>query len=229
MKKINIAIDGYSSTGKSTIAKQLAAKLGYIYVDSGAMYRAVSLYAMQQGYINNSHFDKESLVNNLDKIHLDFKFNVDLGYAEMFLNDVNVEQEIRRIDVSNFVSTIAAVPEVRLKLVEQQQQMGKNKGVVMDGRDIGTVVFKDAELKLFMTASNDIRAKRRFDELRLKGEKVTLAQVRKNIEQRDKIDTTRADSPLVQAKDAVLFDNSFLSREAQFVKLFNLVYEKIKV
>ncbi|NDK18289.1 MAG: cytidylate kinase, partial [Zetaproteobacteria bacterium] len=122
MKKINIAIDGYSSTGKSTIAKQLAAKLGYIYVDSGAMYRAVSLYAMQQGYINNSHFDKESLVNNLDKIHLDFKFNVDLGYAEMFLNDVNVEQEIRRIDVSNFVSTIAAVPEVRLKLVEQQQQ-----------------------------------------------------------------------------------------------------------
>ncbi|PJA06279.1 MAG: cytidylate kinase, partial [Flavobacteriales bacterium CG_4_10_14_0_2_um_filter_35_18] len=169
MKKINIAIDGYSSTGKSTIAKQLAAKLGYIYVDSGAMYRAVSLYAMQQGYINNSHFDKESLVNNLDKIHLDFKFNVDLGYAEMFLNDVNVEQEIRRIDVSNFVSTIAAVPEVRLKLVEQQQQMGKNKGVVMDGRDIGTVVFKDAELKLFMTASNDIRAKRRFDELRLKG------------------------------------------------------------
>lgn len=228
MKKINIAIDGYSSTGKSTIAKQLATKLGYIYVDSGAMYRAVSLYAMQQGYINNSHFDKESLINNLDKIHLDFKFNTDLGYAEMFLNDVNVEQEIRRIDVSNFVSTIAAVPEVRLKLVEQQQQMGKNKGVVMDGRDIGTVVFKDAELKLFMTASSDIRAKRRFDELQLKDEKVTLVQVRKNIEQRDKIDTTRADSPLVQAKDAVLFDNSYLSREAQFEKLLNLVNEKLK-
>lgn len=228
MKKINIAIDGNSSTGKSTIAKQLAAKLGYIYVDSGAMYRAVTLYAMQQGFIHKSSFDEKGFVKNLDKIQLNFKFNTVLGFAEIYLNGMNVENEIRRIDVSNFVSTIAAVSQVRTKLVEQQQKMGINKGIVMDGRDIGTVVFPDAELKIFMTASSDIRAKRRFDELNVKGNKVSFAEVKENIEHRDKIDTTRADSPLVQADDAVFFDNSYLSKEAQFEKLLSLVIEKLK-
>ncbi len=228
MKKINIAIDGYSSTGKSTIAKQLATKLGYIYVDSGAMYRAVTLYAMNLGLIDNLHFNKVGVINNLDKINLTFKFNAQLGFAEMYLNGCNVELEIRRIEVSNFVSSIAAVPEVRMKLVQQQQKMGTHKGVVMDGRDIGTVVFPDAELKIFMTAPSDIRAKRRFEELSLKGDKVSFDQVKENIENRDYIDTTRADSPLIQAEDSVLFDNSFLSKEAQFEKLLGLVNEKLK-
>lgn len=225
MKKINIAIDGYSSTGKSTIAKKLAAKLGYIYVDTGAMYRAVALYAMQNKLIKASYFNKELLIGSLDKISLNFKFNPDLGYAEMYLNNINVEAEIRSIKVSSFVSTIAEVSEVREKLVEQQQEMGKNKGIVMDGRDIGTVVFPKAELKIFMTASSEIRTQRRFDELSAKDDNVTFKEVKENIEHRDKVDTTRADSPLVQAKDALLFDNSFLSREAQFKKLLKLVNE----
>ncbi|NQW36759.1 MAG: (d)CMP kinase [Flavobacteriales bacterium] len=225
MKKINIAIDGYSSTGKSTIAKKLAAKLGYIYVDTGAMYRAVALYAMQNKLIKASYFNKELLIGSLDKISLNFKFNPDLGYAEMYLNNINVEAEIRSIKVSSFVSTIAEVSEVREKLVEQQQEMGKNKGIVMDGRDIGTVVFPKAELKIFMTASSEIRTQRRFDELSAKGDNVTFKEVKENIEHRDKVDTTRADSPLVQAKDALLFDNSFLSRQAQFEKLLKLVNE----
>ena len=225
MKKIDIAIDGYSSTGKSTIAKKLAAKLGYIYVDTGAMYRAVALYAMQNKLIKASYFNKELLIGSLDKISLNFKFNPDLGYAEMYLNNINVEAEIRSIKVSSFVSTIAEVSEVREKLVEQQQEMGKNKGIVMDGRDIGTVVFPKAELKIFMTASSEIRTQRRFDELSAKGDNVTFKEVKENIEHRDKVDTTRADSPLVQAKDALLFDNSFLSRQAQFEKLLKLVNE----
>ncbi len=228
MKKINIAIDGYSSTGKSTIAKQLASELGYIYVDTGAMYRAVTLYAMQKALISDTFFDKQTLLKNLDNIQLSFKFNAQLGFAEIYLNDTNVEKEIRRLDVSNFVSKIAEIPEVRSKLVEQQQAMGKNKGVVMDGRDIGTVVFPDAELKIFMTASSAIRAKRRYDEMVSKNEKVTLKDVQNNIESRDKIDTTRADSPLLQAKDAILFDNSKLSKKEQFDKLLNLVKLKLK-
>jgi len=227
MKKINIAIDGYASTGKSTIAKQLAAKLGYIYVDTGAMYRAVTLYAMQNGYITKNNFDKKTLFDNLNKINLTFKFNKDIGYAEMYLNNKNVEEEIRGLKVSNFVSQVAALPQVRKKLVEQQKKMSKNKGVVMDGRDIGTVVLPDAELKIFMTASAHIRAKRRYNELLAKGEKVVFNQIKQNIEQRDKIDTTRVDSPLVQAKDAILFDNSNLSKKEQFEKLLNLVNKTI--
>lgn len=227
MKKINIAIDGYSSTGKSTIAKDLASKLGYIYVDTGAMYRAVTLYAMQNKLISKDSFDKKGLINNLNKINLTFKFNADLGFGEMFLNGLNVEKEIRTIAVSNFVSTIAAVPEVRIKLVEQQQEMGTQKGVVMDGRDIGTVVFPNAELKIFMTASSAIRAKRRYDELVSKGDKVSFETVKQNIEHRDLIDTTRADSPLVQAKDAILFDNSTLTKKEQFDKLLTLVKTKL--
>jgi len=227
MHKINIAIDGYSSTGKSTIAKELASKLGYIYVDTGAMYRAVTYFAMQNDLISETFLSKSALIKNLNKIHLSFKFNPDLGFSEMYLNKKNVEKEIRRLDVSNFVSKIAEIPEVRAKLVEQQQEIGKNKGIVMDGRDIGTVVLPKAELKIFMTASSAIRAKRRYDELLSKNELVTLNDVIKNIEQRDKIDTSRADSPLVQADDAILFDNSNLTKKEQFKKLLALVEAKL--
>ncbi|HEU0136701.1 MAG TPA: (d)CMP kinase [Flavobacterium sp.] len=223
-KKITIAIDGYSSTGKSTLAKQLASHLGYVYVDTGAMYRAVTLFAMQNGYISAEFLDKQSLINSLPFIKLDLRYNSDLGYAEMFLNNVNVEAEIRTIEVSNFVSLVAEISEVRHKLVEQQQQMGKEKGVVMDGRDIGTVVFPDAELKIFMTASPQTRAQRRFNELSEKGHKVTFEAVLKNVEDRDHIDTHRADSPLVMADDAIEIDNSELSRQQQFAKVLELVH-----
>jgi cytidylate kinase len=227
-KKITIAIDGFSSTGKSTLAKQLANHLGYIYVDTGAMYRAVTLFAMQNGYINVESFDKQTLINSLPNIKLHFKFNADLGFAEMYLNDVNVETEIRTIEVSNFVSKVAEVSEVRAKLVEQQKEMGKDKGIVMDGRDIGTVVFPDAELKIFMTASATTRAKRRYDELVAKGDKVTFEEVLKNVEERDYIDTHRKDSPLVMAEDAVEIDNSHLNREEQFALVLDLVNDMTK-
>lgn len=227
-KKITIAIDGFSSTGKSTLAKQLAIHLGYIYVDTGAMYRAVTLFAMQNGYINVESFDKQTLITSLPNIKLQFKFNADLGFAEMYLNDVNVETEIRTIEVSNFVSKVAEVSEVRAKLVEQQKEMGKDKGIVMDGRDIGTVVFPDAELKIFMTASATTRAKRRYDELVAKGDKVTFEEVLKNVEERDYIDTHREDSPLVMAEDAVEIDNSHLNREEQFTLVLDLVNDMTK-
>lgn len=225
MKKITIAIDGFSSTGKSTLAKQLAKHLGYIYVDTGAMYRAVTLFAMQNGYISNEFFDKDTLINSLPFIKLHFQFNADLGFAEMYLNDVNVEKEIRTLEVSNFVSKVAEVSEVRSKLVEQQQEMGKDKAIVMDGRDIGTVVFPDAELKIFMTASAETRAQRRFDELQAKGDSVTYEEVLKNVQDRDYIDTHRDDSPLVIAEDAIEIDNSYLSREEQFQAVLELVEE----
>jgi cytidylate kinase len=222
-KKIIIAIDGFSSTGKSTLAKELAKNLGYVYVDTGAMYRAVALFAMQNGYIGKAFFDKESLINSLPYIKLVFKFNPDLGFAEMYLNDVNVEKEIRTIEVSNYVSKVAEIPEVRSKLVEQQQEMGKSKGIVMDGRDIGTVVFPEAELKIFMNASAHTRAERRFKELQEKGDKVSFEEVLKNIEERDYIDTHRDDSPLIKAKDALEFDNSNISKQEQFEKVLKLI------
>ncbi|TRX42981.1 (d)CMP kinase [Flavobacterium restrictum] len=228
MKKITIAIDGFSSTGKSTLAKELAKELGYIYVDTGAMYRAIAFFAMQNGYISPDFLDKETLINSLPYITLSFKFNADLGFAEMYLNDANVETEIRTLEVSNFVSKVAEVSQVRAKLVEQQQEMGKNKGIVMDGRDIGTVVFPDAELKIFMTAGADTRAQRRFDELQAKGDAVTYEEVLKNVEERDYIDTHRADSPLVMAADAIEIDNSYLSKKEQFDVVFELVQEVVK-
>ena len=223
--KITIAIDGYSSTGKSTLAKQLAKHLGYVYVDTGAMYRAVTLFAMENGYIGEGFFDKETLVNGLPFINLQFIFNPDLGFAEMYLNGKNVESEIRSIAVSGFVSQVAEVSEVRTKLVEQQQAMGKGKGIVMDGRDIGTVVFPDAELKIFMTASPHTRAQRRFDELQQKGQPGTFEQVFKNVVDRDYIDTHRDDSPLRKADDAIEIDNSDLTREEQFTQVLSLFDE----
>ncbi|MCI4442251.1 MAG: (d)CMP kinase [Lentimicrobium sp.] len=220
---MTIAIDGFSSTGKSTLAKELAKHLGYVYVDTGAMYRAVAFFAMQKGYIGKDFFDKESLINSLPFIKLVFKFNTELGFAEMYLNDVNVEKEIRTIEVSSYVSKVAEISEVRSKLVEQQQEMGKNKGIVMDGRDIGTIVFPDADLKIFMTASPLTRAQRRFKELQKKGDNVTFDEVLKNVEERDYIDTHRDDSPLVKAKDAIEFDNSNISKQEQFEKVLKLV------
>nr|WP_315203184.1 (d)CMP kinase [uncultured Flavobacterium sp.] len=227
MKKITIAIDGFSSTGKSTLAKQLAKHLGYVYVDTGAMYRAVTLYAMQNNCIGIEFLDKDKLINSLPSIRLQFKFNAELGFAEMYLNDVNVETEIRTLDVSSFVSTVAAISEVRSELVEQQQEMGKGKGIVMDGRDIGTVVFPNAELKIFMTAGADTRAQRRFDELQAKGDSVSYEEVLKNVVDRDYVDTHREDSPLVMAEDSIEVDNSYLNRKEQFDVVLELANEVI--
>ena len=223
MKKIIIAIDGFSSTGKSTLAKELAKKLGYIFVDSGAMYRAVTLFAIQNKFISNDFLDKNSLIENLKSIQLSFKFNPDLGFAEMYLNGKNVEAEIRTLEVAGLVSKIAEISEVRAKLVEQQQEMGENKAIVMDGRDIGTVVFPDAELKIFMNASLEVKAQRRFEELTQKNDKVTFSEVLENVKQRDYIDTHRDDSPLVKADDAIEIDNSNLTRDEQFNVVMSLV------
>lgn len=225
-KKIIIAIDGFSSTGKSTLAKKIAKKLGYIYVDTGAMYRAVSLYAMRNGLINKDVFLKDDLIDKLVDIDLQFKYNADVGYSEMYLNGENVEGDIRSIEVSNMVSKVAAVKEIRAKLVEQQQKMGLDKGVVMDGRDIGTVVFPDAELKIFMSASADKRAGRRYNEMIDDGKDITYDSVLENVTQRDKIDTTRKDSPLVKADDAIAVDNSDLNVEETFNKVYQYVLQK---
>jgi cytidylate kinase len=228
LKKITIAIDGFSSTGKSTLAKQLAKELEYVYVDTGAMYRAVAYFAMQHNLIGADFFKKEALIAALSDIKLEFKFNSDLGFAEMHLNGENVEKQIRTIEVSNFVSKVAAVSEVRAKLVEQQQEMGTNKAIVMDGRDIGTVVFPKAELKIFMTASAETRAQRRFDELQQKGDNVTYEEVLKNVVERDYMDTHREDSPLVIADDAIEIDNSYLNKEEQFAAVLELVNDVVK-
>ncbi|GAA4808968.1 (d)CMP kinase [Litoribaculum gwangyangense] len=222
MNKIIIAIDGFSSTGKSTVAKQLANYLGYIYVDTGAMYRAVTLYAMQKGLINKDDFNKEALIYQLPNINISFKFNEEKGFAEVYLNDKNVEKAIRTLEVSGFVSQVATLLEVRQKLVEQQHKMGKDKGIVMDGRDIGTVVFPEAELKLFMTASAEIRAKRRYEELIKRGDKISYEDVLKNVKERDFMDSNRKDSPLVKSKDAIEIDNSKLTLEEQFNKILQL-------
>ena len=228
MNKITIAIDGFSSTGKSTVAKQLAKALGYVYVDSGAMYRAVTLFAMKNDFIDAKHFDSEKLISQLNDIHITFKFNEDSGFAEVYLNDKNVERDIRSLEVSNFVSPVAEISEVRKMLVKQQKAMGKNKGVVMDGRDIGTVVFPDAELKIFMNASAETRARRRYHELLNKDEDVKYDEVLHNVTLRDKIDTNRVDSPLRRAEDAIEFDNSDLTVEEQFHTLYGLAKKAIR-
>ena len=229
MNKITIAIDGYSSTGKSTVAKQLAKTLGYVYVDSGAMYRAVTLYAMQNKLISDDFFNKEQLIAQLKDIDISFKFNEQLGIAEAYLNGQNVEKEIRSLEVSQCVSQVSAIAQVRQQLVKQQQLFGKNKGVVMDGRDIGSVVFPEAELKIFMTASADIRAKRRYQELSEKGENISFEDVLENVKSRDYLDSTRKDSPLIKVKDSIVIDNSHLTPEQQFKIILNLAKEKIEL
>ncbi len=226
--KIIIAIDGYSSTGKSTLAKKLANALGYVYVDTGAMYRVAALYAMENNLINEDIIDETSLVSNLDKIDIKFIFNVNLGFSEIYLNGRNVEKEIRRIDVSNKVSKIAAISAVRKKMVLEQHRMGKDKGIVMDGRDIGTVVFPEAELKIFMTASAEIRARRRYDEMIAKGDEVTYSSVLENVTMRDHLDTTRKDSPLVKASDALEINSDHLNVKETFDVVYKHAKDKIK-
>ena len=226
-KKIIIAIDGFSSTGKSTIAKHLATELNYLYVDTGAMYRAITYYAMQQNYVAKDFIKTEKLVESLKHVKLEFVYNSNLKFSEMCLNGTNVEHEIRSLDVSRLVSKVSTISEVRKKLVEQQQKMGAQKGLVMDGRDIGTVVFPDAELKLFLTASPEKRATRRYKELLDKGHKVSYQEVLENVQQRDLLDSTREDSPLKKADDAIEFDNSDMGLKEQFERVYNLALLRI--
>ena len=228
MNKITIAIDGYSSTGKSTLAKQLAGALGYVYVDTGAMYRAVTLFALRNGFVGKESERLQALVPLLPKLHLKFVPNEELGFSEMYLNGENVEKEIRQMEVSEYVSRIAEIEQVRHKLVDLQKGMGKKKGIVMDGRDIGTIVFPDAELKIFMTASAQARATRRYKELLEKGEEVTYDEVFDNVQKRDYIDTHREFSPLKKADDAIEFDNSDMGLEEQFERLESIARRFIK-
>lgn len=211
-----LAIDGYSSTGKSTLAKNLARELGYVYVDTGSMYRAVALYAIRNGFIEEGELNIEALKKALDQIELDFVHNSDKGFSEIFLNGEKVEGLIRSLEVSNQVSQVARIPEVRKKLVLLQQNMSGDKGIVMDGRDIGTVVFPDADLKIFLTASPETRAKRRYKEMSDEGRDITYESVLKNVSERDLMDTTRKDSPLVKAEDAIEIDNSHMNVEQTF-------------
>jgi len=226
-KKIIIAIDGHSSCGKSTVAKQLAQRLGYIYIDTGAMYRVVTLVALRNGWIVNKIPDVEKVIAGLKDIKISFRWDEKLGRNTTFLNGENVEEEIRRLEVSENVSPISTIAEVRKEMVKQQRENGKNKGIVMDGRDIGTVVFPDAELKIFMTASPEIRAQRRFSELKEKGLDVSFDEVLANVEGRDKIDSSRAVSPLKKADDAVELDNSHLTREEQLDWAMEKVKERL--
>ena len=219
-KKIVIAIDGFSSCGKSTFAKMIAARVGYIFIDTGAMYRAVTLYALENGAIQNGMVNEQKLKELLDRIAIKFRFNPQRGASDIYVDGEWVEGKIRTIEVSNLVSAVSQIPEVRTKLVAMQQEMGRDKGVVMDGRDIGTVVFPDAELKLFMTADPHIRALRRYEELREKGDNVSLAEIEQNIIDRDRADQSRAISPLRQAEDAVVLDNSYMTLEEQMDWLF---------
>ena len=229
MKKITIAIDGYSSCGKSTMAKQLARKLGYIYVDTGAMYRSVTLYAMRNGmFAADGTINTQQLEQDMPNINISFKLNPSTGTPDAYLNGELVEKEIRSLEVSNHVSPIAALPFVREALVALQRKMGAEKGVVMDGRDIGTTVFPDAELKIFVTASAAVRAQRRFDELKAKGMPASLDEIQKNVEERDYIDTHRDVSPLRKADDAVELDNSHMTIPEQDAWLLNLVEQRCK-
>ena len=215
MDKITIAIDGYSSCGKSTLAKQLASKLNYTYVDSGAMYRAIALFAIENGLASKDFVKKDELISKLDNVDVDLKYDSDSGGVTTFLNGKNVEDEIRTMRVSEVVSFVSVIKEVRAKLRSLQQDLGKRGGVVMDGRDIGTAVFPNAELKIFMTASPDIRAQRRFDELKAKGKEVSITDVRANLISRDQEDTSRKEDPLIQADDALVLDNSDLTPDQQ--------------
>jgi CMP/dCMP kinase len=225
MKKIIVAIDGFSSCGKSTMAKELARDAGYIYVDSGAMYRAVSLFCLQNGWMTETDINAEELEKKIDTIRIEFKSNAN-GKSETYLNEKNVENEIRTLEVANGASRVSTLGFVRQELVRQQQLMGLKKGIVMDGRDIGTVVFPEAELKIFLTASAEIRAKRRFDEMMSKGEKANYEEVLANVKERDERDQNRSESPLRKADDAFVIDNSNLTREDQREILRTLFMER---
>jgi cytidylate kinase len=228
IKKITIAIDGHSSTGKSTAAKQLALKLQYVYVDTGAMYRAVSYFALCEKLLVNGILDKQKLVEKLKDIRISFVFSKDTNNADVHLNGENIEKQIRTLEVSSVVSKVAEISEVRAKLVEQQKAMGEKKGIVMDGRDIGSVVFPDAKLKVFMTAAPEIRAQRRYLELVEKGDDVSLQEVLKNVTERDHMDSSREDSPLIQLPEAKLLDTSEMTREEQFELLVSWAEEAIE-
>lgn len=227
-KKITIAIDGFSSTGKSTIAKLIANKYNYVYVDTGAMYRAVTYYAKENKLTDVDFLNKESLISHLSKISIEFKFNSNLCFSELYLNGINIEKEIRSLKISQLVSKVAAISEVRKKLVAEQKIMGENGGIVMDGRDIGTVVFPSAELKLFMVASAEKRASRRYDELISRGDNVSFQEVLFNVQERDRLDSSREDSPLIKASDAIEFDNSDMTIKEQFEKICFLIDKKLK-
>ena len=224
-RKIVIAVDGFSSCGKSTFAKLVAARLGYIFIDTGAMYRAVTLWAIEHDCVHNGILDEERLVASLDRIHIDFRFNPDRGASDIYVDGEWVEGKIRTISVSNLVSAVSAIGEVRARLVAMQQEMGRDKGVVMDGRDIGTVVFPDAELKIFMTADPEVRAERRYLELQAKGEQVSREEIAENIVLRDHLDQTRAISPLRKAEDAIVLDNGGMTLE-QEMEWFDALFAK---
>ncbi len=226
--KINIAIDGYSSCGKSTIAKAIARELNYIYIDTGAMYRAMTLYALQHGYVQpDGKIDTDGLIRALDLVLINFKYNTETSQYETHLNGQNVEREIRSLQVSNHVSPVSNIKEVRNKLVRLQKRIAEAKGVVMDGRDIGTVVLPDAEAKFFMTADSTVRAQRRFDELKSLGVITSLDEVLRNINARDEYDTQRANDPLRQADDAIIIDNTHLTLDEQFQFVLNTIQKKL--
>ena len=225
-KKIVIAIDGFSSCGKSTFAKAIAARLGYIFIDTGAMYRSVTLYALERGAINSGIVDEQAVEALLDQITITFRFNPQRGASDIYVNGELVEGKIRTIEVSNFVSPVSSIGKVREKLVAMQQQMGAERGVVMDGRDIGTVVFPDAELKIFMTADPKVRAERRYAELTAKGDSVSFDEILDNVISRDKADMSRAISPLRQAEDAIVLDNSYMTVEQQ-MEWFDREFERV--
>ncbi len=226
--KINIAIDGYSSCGKSTMAKAIARELNYVYIDTGAMYRAMTLYALQYGYVrNDGSVDEEELVRALDLVLINFKYDSEAAQYETYLNGVNVEREIRSLQVSNHVSPVSNVKAVRQKLVKLQKRMSEPKGVVMDGRDIGTVVLPDAELKFFMTADNKVRAQRRYDELKSYGVETSLEDVLRNVNARDEYDSNRSNDPLRRADDAIVIDNTHLTIDEQFNFVIGHVMKKL--
>ena len=226
-KKITIAIDGFSSCGKSTLAKALAKKINYIFIDSGAMYRGVSLYCIDNNLTIDNEINDSLLIEHLPLIELSYKINENTMSPELILNGENVENKIRRIEVASIVSKVASIKEVRQKLVLEQQKMGEFGGIVMDGRDIGSVVFPTAELKLFITADPETRAQRRYKELKEKGEPVTLEEISINLEESDRIDSTRKESPLLQTKDAILLDNSSFTPEEQLDIVYNLYLNKV--
>ncbi len=227
MKKIIIAIDGYSSCGKSSFAKAIAARMGYIFIDTGAMYRGVTLWALRHNLADGGTIDTEALCAALPSIELSFEYNDERKAGDLMLCGENVESAIRSIEVSDLVSHVSAIPQVRARLVAMQQAMGLNKGIVMDGRDIGTTVFPQAELKIFMTADADVRALRRYKELTAKGEHVSLEEVRRNVVERDRIDQTRAESPLRRADDAIILDNSDMTVSQQMEWFEKMIKEKI--